>query len=484
MFKLEGVTLLIISRKAICILVKAMIKRESNNFQIGGENATNYQAAGDIIVNNGLNQAELMKYIESLVVPSECGDDLLVNHYVCEDFANLYEISCRDYRRFPLTNVRFLNNKVTEALFDIVQCHNLSDRDHILRSEHYSSVEQYCSRFKNVTFPKQTSSPFKYYEVLRDLEIEELEELSKQDGLLQIMLKHNLQQEANIAKAVGYEHGCWGIPLLEEVITRRLWGAFTAITNVSESTIIIDSIECDYLSNNGFTLLGSERDNKTIKLPPVPLPKDITLVIPVALVLPQVGPVARRNLSSYCGEDGERVQILQHGSISIDHDDTFVFGDSLHINSINYKKNSKELSQAVQSLDFDNLLTYDMHWQIGSCPHLFINDGELKYVREIIASCQNVVGVDKFVVTRDIHELLVCELEDEITYFENIYINEREFISNITLNKGEQLSIPVSKGDCVTFKGKYVPLGLPSTERSQSLIRAEIINQYVLNQNA
>ncbi|MFQ2096490.1 hypothetical protein ACK33Q_08390 [Aeromonas veronii] len=125
-----------------------------------------------------------------------------------------------------------------------------------------------------------------------------------------------------------------------------------------------------------------------------------------------------------------------------------------------------------------------MHWQIGSCPHLFINDGELKYVREIIASCQNVVGVDQFVVTKDIHELLVCELEDEITYFENIYINEREFISNITLNKGEQLSIPVSKGDCVTFKGKYVPLGLPSTECSQSLIRAEIINQYVLNQNA
>ncbi|MCE4937515.1 hypothetical protein [Aliivibrio fischeri] len=461
-----------------------MFKKENNNYQTGGDNSTNYQAAGDIIVNNGINQAELEKYFSSLVSSKVHGDDLLINHYVCQDFSNLYEISFRDYGRFPLTNVRFLNNKVTQSLFDIVQSHTLSDREDIIRTENYRSVDEYCERFNNVTFPRGTSSPFKYYEVLRDIDTKELEELSRQDGLLKIMLSHNLHQSACIAKAVGYEHGCWGIPLLEEVITRPLWGAFTAITNVSESTIIIDSVECDYLSNNGFTLFSGARESKSIKLPPVPIPKDTTLVIPVALVLPQVGPVVSRSRSSYCGEEGERVQVLQHGSISIDFEDTYIYGDSLSINTVNYKKSNNEFSQTVQVLDFDNLLSYDMHWQIGSCPHLFINDGELKYVREVIASCQNVIGIDKYVVTKDINELIVCELEDEITYFESICVNEVELFSGIKLEKGDRIVVPVSKGDYVIFKGKYVPYGFPSTERSQSLTRAEIINRFLLTENA
>ncbi|KWT98940.1 hypothetical protein APQ14_19585 [Vibrio toranzoniae] len=461
-----------------------MFKKENNNFQVGGDNATNYQAAGDIIVNNGINQAELEKYISSLTVPQVCSDDLLINHYVCQDFSSLYEISFRDYRRFPLTNVRFLNNQVTQSLFDIIQSHSLSDRDVIIKSENYRSVEAYCEQFDNVTFPRGTSSPFKYYEVLRDIDTKELEDLSREDGLLKIMLTHNLHQKTCVAKAVGYEHGCWGIPLLEEIITRPLWGAFTAITNVSEDTIVLESIECDYLLNNGFTLLSDTREPKSIKLPPVPIPKDTTLVIPVALVLPQLGPVVSRSRSSYCGEEGERVQVLQHGSISIDYEDTYVYGDSLLINTVNYKKSSKHLIQTVQSLDFDNLLSYDMHWQIGSCPHLFINDGELKYVREVIASCQNVIGTDKYVVPIDIGELIVCELEDETTYFECIYVNGNELFSDIKLEKGEQLVVPVSKGDCVTFIGKYVPYGLPSTERSQSLTRAQVINQFLLTQNA
>lgn len=461
-----------------------MIKRKNNYTQIGGEGSTNYQASGDVTVNNGISQADLEKLLKSITIDKDTGDDLIVNHYVCESFSNLYEIAARDYRSFPLTNVRFLNNNVTRALSNIMNYHNRPERDEVVESESYSSVEEYCSKYKEVIFPRGSSSPFQYYEVMRELSASELQHLSKKDGLLKIMLAHKLHEQCCIAKSVGYEHGCWGIPLLEEFIVRRLWGVFTAITNIGDRSIVMNSIDCDYRSSDGFLRMDAESKSERIDIPPIPLAPNTTLVVPIALVLPPIGPITRKNLSSYCGEDGERVQILQHGSISIDSNDTFILGDSLKINAINYKKGGLELTSPVHCLDFNNLLSFDMHWQIGSCPHLFIRDGELKYVREILANCQNTIGVDTFVVKGSIQELIVCELEDEATLFESIHINEQEFISNIRLNKGQSIVIPVNEGDLVVFKGQYVPYGLPESQGSQSLKRAEIINQFTSAQYA
>jgi hypothetical protein len=448
--------------------------------QTGGDNSTNYQALGDITVNTGIQQQDLEKILKSIVAKKASGDDLIVNHYVCEDYENLYEIESRDYTRFPLTNVRFLNNEVMKGLSEIIHHHGKAERSAVIRGENFSSVEKYLAKHNDVTFPRETSSPFKYYEVLRNLELPELESLASKDGLLKLMLADRLHERSKVAIAVGYEHGCWEIPLMEEFIVRRLWGVFTAITNSSDQPIIIQSLEVGYRTNTGFDLLLGDEENRILSFPQVLLPPNATVVIPTSIVLPPIGPISRRTLSSHRGEDGDRVQILQHDSISIDNNDTFVFGDTISINTINYKKGSSPLSSPVHKLDFNNLLTYDMHWQIGSCPHLFTKGNDFRYVREILPHCQNTIGTDTFLVPPNVNELIICELEDEVTIIESIHVNQCIFATKLFLNKGDVLNIPVKNGDVVIFKGQYIPIGISNKKNSQSLKRAEVVHDFHL----
>ena len=203
--------------------------------------------------------------------------------------------------------------------------------------------------------------------------------------------------------------------------------------------------------------------------------------LPTALIIPPIAPIKKHTLSEHYGEIGERVPVIQHQKIEIDSSDTFVFGDSFNVQTINYHKGSAQLSLDVHKLDFNSVLTHDMHWCIGSCPHLFAKTDELQYIREILVDCQNVIGVDTYDVPDGVSELWICELEDEDTFIESVFINNNEFIRNVTLHKGDKLVVPVSRGDRITFVGMYTPFNLPQNGTSQSLKRAEIVNAFIFS---
>jgi hypothetical protein len=115
----------------------------------------------------------------------------------------------------------------------------------------------------------------------------------------------------------------------------------------------------------------------------------------------------------------------------------------------------------------------------GSCPHLFfINKlGQQEYVRELLISASNKQGFDTIIVPDNIFEIVIRELEDEITFIDKIQINGKMFCQAVTLKKGNSLSIKVNPNDNIIIEGRYEPYFVVNSKLNDIWQRNKIIKQ-------
>ena len=414
--------------------------------------------------------------------------DLIINYYVCENYERLIEINNGDLTNFPVNEAMILRNSVMSSLNKIIAHHPNSYRHSSIYGNDYKSIEEYLEKYPEASIPDKNDGNFSYFQVVRIPSKTELENLKDNDGLVKLMLEENVDFPVSIVG--GYEDGCGGIELQEEFIFRKLWCSFLSITNNSKKVIQVDSLDGKYINNNSFYNFGSIiGKDKKVKIPNIMLKPGQSIVIPLAILIPPLYSFKRQELSpSTGGGNGERVQIVKNESIYLkDIKDCVVFGDMFDIKSIRYKKGSNLIQTSIHEFDFTNMFTYDLHWQIGSCPHLFFANENIIYARELLAHCQNSLGIDVFVVPENMNEIIITEIEDEITFIKSITINGEIVTNNLILNKGQHFRFFIEAGSKVTVIGYYIPdsqsiQNIPKGIKRNELI-GDFLHQFKLNKS-
>ena len=81
--------------------------------------------------------------------------------------------------------------------------------------------------------------------------------------------------------------------------------------------------------------------------------------------------------------------------------------------------------------------------------------GELKYQGEIFSVKPNQIHTERFSIPDMVSELIIAELEQEVTYINYFKKNETIIDNQLVLKEGEAYSITVSPYDRIEIKGKY-----------------------------
>ncbi len=421
----------------------------------------------------------------NLKEPSE-PDSFLCQYFICENYENLLEIYDGDLSKFPVENPLLVKNEIFEFLSQVIEAHPESYRHANSWGESYKSKEDYLSRHPDAIVTKEHEGDYPYFEVVRTPTKEELYQLAPKDGVLRLMLDHNMPIESISAIVGCYEDACAGIELQEEYIFRKLWCAFAAITNISNQPLAIESIEAYKVLEEGFISFSDVNDEvQPIDLPKMPISPGSTVIIPIAVLLPPLYSLEREEWSSTSsGGWEEQVQVVTHGSVTIKNvKDTLTFGGAIFPLAVKYNNSGNIYSQEFHIFDLTNMYCISRHWQCGSCPHLFFIQSEVRYERELLAHCETTVGQDEFIVPKGVNSLIIAEIEDEVTEIESIHIDGDLYLENLILDKSEYIEIPVSEFAEVVIVGRYVPNSSANKKFPQGIKRNDLVGQFIFSQS-
>jgi len=116
----------------------------------------------------------------------------------------------------------------------------------------------------------------------------------------------------------------------------------------------------------------------------------------------------------------------------------------------------QELEFDIHDFSFEKVYWVDRHWQCGSCPHLFfIQNDELKYQGEILSVEPNLIHTERISIPNMVTELIIAELEQEVTFINYLKRNELIIENQIVLREGQVCSVSVSPNDIIELEGKY-----------------------------
>lgn len=433
-----------------------------------------------ILISSWLFYNERRMNHELTILTQSEDEDLLINYYVCENFENLVEISNGDLSSFPVQNAMILKNSVMSSLNEIITLHPENYRHANSYGNVYKSVDEYLEKYPEASIPSKSDGNFSYFQVIRTPSNLELESLQDKDGLLKLMLNHD--GNFPIATVGVYEDGCAGIDLQEEYVFRKVWCAFVSVTNNSEKSLQLDTLignKIDSNSFHGFSAITSVQ--KDIKIPNVMLTPGQSVVVPIAILIPPLYSFKREELAPSTGSGyGECVQIVKNESIYLDNvEDCLVYGDRFDIRHIKYRKAGNLIKTAFRKFDLTNMFTFDLHWQCGSCPHLFFIAENMTYQRELLANCQNSLGTDSFDIPEKVSYVVITEIEDETTFIKSISINGKSIVNDLVLNKGEHFRFAVTACSKVEISGYYKPDTETLKNLPQGIKRNELVGAFL-----
>ena len=437
---------------------------------------------GLILLSSWLFYNERKMSHELTILTQSEDEDLLINYYVCENFEELTEINDGDLSSFPVKNAMILRNSVLNSLNEVILLHPEKYRHANAYGNTYNSVDDYLKTYPEASKPNRNDGKFSYFQVVRTPDKTELESLKDKDGLLKLMLSHNINYPISIVG--GYEDGCAGIDLQEEYIYRKIWCSFICLTNNTEKSLQLDSLIGSKIDSDTFHEFSAVEPNlKDVRIPNVMLKPEQSIIVPIAILLPPLYSFKRKELAPPTGGGfGERVQIVKNESIYLDNtEDCLVYGDRFDFRHVKYRKAGKLIKTEFREFDLTNMFTFDLHWQCGSCPHLFFTGKNTTYQRELLAHCQGSLGTDFFNIPENVNHAVIAEIEDEITFIKHISVDGKTIIKDLILNKGEFFRFPIYQGAKVIISGHYEPYKVTFERLPQGIKRNELIGGF-LNQ--
>ncbi len=384
---------------------------------------------------------------------SDC-DTISTKFLITSEFDFIKEISENDLSNFPFENPILFENKILHFLRELVngqpyrhtQIENFIDIDE----------EQYSTQYPDAQVFSSNENEHQFFYHRRIPDHEELRTTTKGDNISQFLLNNGISEERISEILTCYEGECAGAGRFEELYQLRpLYAQFLVIKTISNIPVRLKSIE-SVLHDGVLYESNVVNENFTTKLPEFVIEPAQNLIIPIGLFLSQFQELSKLNhdlvTSTYVPE---QIQQLELGSIQDNQNIEFI-GPRLEPRKIFVELQKQEIVCAVHDFSFERVYWVDRHWQCGSCPHLFfIQNGEPKYQGEIFSIKPNQIQVEKFLIPKKVTELIIAELEHEVTHINYIKRNGELIESQIELQEGQVYSVLVSPSDRIEIEGKY-----------------------------
>ncbi|MEH0741550.1 hypothetical protein H4F05_08480 [Vibrio cholerae] len=449
-----------------------------------GDESINIQAGRDVHINSQFQFS--LEELKAFLNESQTSlPALSIKYLVSQTFDDLIAIANRNLEVIPVMNPLLVENNVFTSLQELTKSESGRYRDLGKYGNNFNSVEDYLKEYPEAEIVQGRQGRFPYFDTIRSPEFEELEKLSEDDPLTRAMLDHKVHEKFPAALIGTYEHGCWGVPLIEEYILRGVWGVFLTITNNSDTNILFEQLESEtHLSQTFESTSKAALKSLAYTLPRAPIKPNETVVIPVSILITPIGGITTNEISRIPKfADGEWFRELSHQSGSPnDLEEMLSFGTLIAPKSISFQSQNKKHSVDIHDFDITNMYTINRAWQCGSCPHLFFTSDQTVYIRELLPDGQNTTVSDSFTVPENVKQFTIAELEDETTYIDSLYINDVLTAKSLKLDTGDSVSFFVSSGDTVRLQGRYLTHRDSASDAPFGTYRNSLINDY-LNSN-
>jgi hypothetical protein len=385
-------------------------------------------------------------------------ENLSAKFLITGEFGFIKEISENDLSNFPFENPLLFENNVLRFMRSLIGNQTFRNKE----IEHFIDIskEEYSIQYPDAEVLPSEEDEYQFFYHKRIPEQDELKSNTKEDNISQFLVNNGISAERISEILTCYEGECAGEGRFEELYhLRPLYAQFLVIKNISNYAIRLKGINSIF--HDGILYKSSiANENYSTQLPEFIIEPSQNLIIPIGLFLSDFQELQgfKGNLvtSTYVPE---QVQYLEFGSIKDQQEIEFI-GPRLVPRTISYKLNDNDLSTTIHDFSFENVYWVNRHWMCGSCPHLFfVKNGELKYQGEILNIKPNQIQKKKILIPSLVAELIIAELEQEITFINYVKINGIEKDSSIILNENEKYSIVVSQNDCIELEGKYVLKG-------------------------
>lgn len=408
------------------------------------------------------------KRVEEGNIPTyeQVSDDVQTIYFVADSFDILAEVILeKDFKTFNKykNNVLLFENEISEYWNELYKTSNFpTEQKLIIEIGNYKTLKDYELEKKNINFIDKGGNSNTYFVAERKIDYEELLQIEEINSFISLLIKSGVREEVFKVVLEEPRDTCEGgfFGYREYLIIPNISFIFLGVTNISDKAIKLKKIilkEGEY------------------RVPAFSLRKNDMLFLPVATSINlRVNLENSITLSTICGDRGQT--FIRNYEKNSRKQSEFI-GNNLDVKSLLYITSDGEYESEIHEFDFTNFYSISKHWMCGCCPHLFFLDknGKQIYSRELLKKASNRFDTDIFEVPEGIEKVIIRELEDETTFLEKLYINDRVVFSSVKLEKGEFLAFDVKSSDVIKIEGYYKPfLGYESNENG-ILLRNECI---------
>ena len=246
---------------------------------------------------------------------------------------------------------------------------------------------------------------------------------------------------------------------------RPLSCVYLAVTNTSDTQITLKSIKgtVEHESTTNYRLFEMPKDQEleSVNLPFAPIPPESTVIIPLATLLCPIEPITSPVWSCESTDLGPGVtQDYCHTAFDRSRNDINMIGPAIWPSEVLVELGGVVRQQLIHELDLSNLYAINRYWSMGCCPHLFYKNSQMRTImfeQELFSSSHGKSITHEINIPAYVDELLIAELESEITHIEFIQIDGSVLKENITLRRGETFKLRVRPKSLLVIKGYYVP---------------------------
>ena len=410
--------------------------------------------------------------VEKILISNKIQTSYYVLHSfdVLESVLNCNFSSINKFR----SRVYLADNDISNQWKNLLKAHKVdfeynTDQKTILELGQFASLEEYIQKYNNVEIIDRSGADYPYYVAKRETSWSELIDFFSSNNFINEIAKSGLDAK-EFCISLLYENGdsCGGetpsFGFTEYLEIAPMSFVFLGITNASKEPIKLNS-------------LNTSIKEETIKLPNFNLLPFEMVLLPMStgINLQSIdnNGIVLEHLDGDRGQDFSRIL----NSDEIKEHSVKYFRNKINPISIVFNDNEGEYKIEIHDFDFTNLYSVNSYWQIGSCPHLFLINklGRQEYHREILVSCSYIKGVDTFEVPIDIYQIVIRELEDEVTYIDRLFLNDKIVVEFAILAKGEELIIDVTPLDKVKIEGSYEPFLRNKPQQNDLWYRNQII---------
>jgi hypothetical protein len=393
--------------------------------------------------------------VEKNTIPLKNDNVIHSRYLITKEFDLLKEISNKNLNRFPIKNSLLLDNQALEQFRQIT----LKDSYRNLEIENILDIgpEDYSVKYKNaVKIPSQNNEYQHFYHERTPSKVD-IENFSALDTISHYLLKNDIEPH-KIAKILTcYQSECGCRRAFEELyILRPLYFKFLVITNISEKHIKLTSL--DALENSGLLYdVEDIKNNKNIILPNILIEPNQSVIIPLGMFLAEYDDLFKsENYTRLSEIDGERSIVLDHITESKKEKIEYL-GKNFQPKTLFINQGGQEIQQDIHNFDFNNVYWIDGFWNCGSCPHLFFktNNNSLIYKGELFNKTPEVETIFSFITDNITKEIIIAELEYEITTITKITVNGKAIVADKKLKQNQEFRFSVSENDEVIIQGYY-----------------------------